>query len=350
MTKNKKSSTSTSKNFKSRGWFFTINNPVDKGFTHKKIKEVIENDCSSCTYWCMSDEKGLKESTPHTHIYILFRNPVSFSSMQSKFKGAHIDAVKGQPSQIRDYISKGGKWEHHEKVETKIEGTFEEWGTCPHNNQGQRTDLTYLYEQIEKGTSTSDIINENPKFMLRMTEIEKVRQMLLAEKYKNTFRHLDVTYICGDSGTGKTRGVMEKYGYENVFRVINYDAHPFDNYAGQDVLVLEEFRSSFRLQDMLNYLDGYPFQLPCRYADKVACYTKVYIITNIPFGEQYNILQKEETATWEAFKRRIHHFEEYKKISDTEVEIIKTEASDYYKTGGFSRSPKAVITTSKISA
>ena len=350
MTKNKKSSTSTSKNFKSRGWFFTINNPVDKGFTHKKIKEVIENDCSSCTYWCMSDEKGLKESTPHTHIYILFRNPVSFSSMQSKFKGAHIDAVKGQPSQIRDYISKGGKWEHHEKVETKIDGTFEEWGTCPHNNQGQRTDLTYLYEQIEKGTSTSDIINENPKFMLRMTEIEKVRQMLLAEKYKNTFRHLDVTYICGDSGTGKTRGVMEKYGYENVFRVINYDAHPFDNYAGQDVLVLEEFRSSFRLQDMLNYLDGYPFQLPCRYADKVACYTKVYIITNIPFGEQYNILQKEETATWEAFKRRIHHFEEYKKISDTEVEIIKTEASDYYKTGGFSRSPKAVITTSKISA
>ena len=350
MTKNKKSSTSTSKNFKSRGWFFTINNPVDKGFTHKKIKEVIENDCSSCTYWCMSDEKGLKESTPHTHIYILFRNPVSFSSMQSKFKGAHIDAVKGQPSQIRDYISKGGKWEHHEKVETKIDGTFEEWGTCPHNNQGQRTDLTYLYEQIEKGTSTSDIINENPKFMLRMTEIEKVRQMLLSEKNKNTFRHLDVTYICGDSGTGKTRGVMEKYGYENVFRVINYDAHPFDNYAGQDVLVLEEFRSSFRLQDMLNYLDGYPFQLPCRYADKVACYTKVYIITNIPFGEQYKILQKEEGATWEAFKRRIHHFEEYKKVSDTEVEIIKTEAPDYYKTGGFSRSPKAVITTSKISA
>lgn len=331
MTNKKKRTVSTSKNFKTRNWFITINNPIDKDFTHEKIKEIIENCCGSCVYWCMSDEIGSKESTPHTHIFIIFRNPIAFTSMQGKFRGAHFDAVKGQPSQVRDYILKGGKWEHHEKADTKVDGTFEEFGTCPKNRQGERTDLNYLYEQIEKGASTSDIVNENPKYMLRMTEIERVRQMLLEDKYKNTFRHLDVTYIWGDSGTGKTRGVMEKYGYENVFRVTNYDAHPFDNYKGQDVLVLEEFRSSFRLQDMLNYLDGYPFQLPCRYADKVACYTKVYIITNIPFDEQYKNLQNTEKATWEAFKRRIHHFEEYTKVSDTEVEITRTEAHDYYE-------------------
>ena len=328
MTKAKKSPSNTSKNFKSRGWFVTINNPVEKGFTHDHIKTII---CPlRIVYMCMADEIGLEEKTPHTHVYILFHNPVSFNSMKNKFNGAHLDAVKGKPAQVRDYIQKGGKWEHHDKVETKVDGTFEEIGDCPNHKQGERTDLQFLYNQIEQGLSTSDIINENPKFMLRMTEIERVRQMLLENKYKNTFRNLDVTYIWGDSGTGKTRGIMEKYGYENVFRVTNYDAHPFDNYKGQDVLVLEEFRSSFRLHDMLNYLDGYPFQLPCRYADKVACYTKVYIITNIPFEQQFETLQKTQKTTWDAFKRRIHHFEEYKKISDTEVEIIKTEAKDYY--------------------
>ena len=331
MTKSKTSTAIVSKNFKSRGWFFTINNPISKNFTHEKIKEIIENDCASNLYWCMGDEVGLEGSTPHTHIYIIFRNPVSFSSVQNKFKGAHIDAVKGQPSQVRDYILKGGKWEHHKKAETKIAGTFEENGNCPNYKQGERTDLKFLYDQIGSGVSTHDIINENPKFMLRMTEIERVRQMLLADKYKNDFRQLDVTYIWGDSGTGKTRGVMEKYGYENVFRITNYDSHPFDNYQGQDILVLEEFRSSFRLQDMLNYLDGYPLHLPCRYADKVACYTKVYIITNIPFNQQFDSLQITHRTTWEAFKRRIHHFEEYKKISDTEVEIIKTNAKDYFE-------------------
>lgn len=331
MTKSKKSKTSTSKNFKSRGWFLTINNPIDKGFTHEKIKEILETKCAKHEYWCMSDEIGKENGTPHTHLLILFYSPISFSSMQNKFKGAHLDAIKGQPSQVRNYILKGGKWENHDRADTKVEGTFEEQGTCPKHQQGERTDLQYLYNQIEAGVSTNDIINENPKFMLRITEIERVRQMLLSEKYKGDFRKLDVTYIWVDSGTGKTRGVMEKYGYDKVYRITNYDSHPFDNYKGEDILVLEEFRSSFRLQDMLNYLDGYPLQLPCRYADKAACYTKVYIITNIPFEQQFETLQKTHKETWEAFKRRIHHFEQYKKISDTEVEIIKTEAEDFFK-------------------
>ncbi|HJC07357.1 MAG TPA: hypothetical protein H9704_14640, partial [Candidatus Enterocloster excrementipullorum] len=42
-----------------------------------------------------------------------------------------------------------------------------------------------------------------------------------------------------------------------------------------------------------------------------ACYTKVYIISNIPLGEQYPIVQKEENGSYLAFLRRIqdiYHF------------------------------------------
>ena len=56
---------------------------------------------------------------------------------------------------------------------------------------------------------------------------------------------------------------------------------------------------------MLNYLDGYPLELPCRYANKIACYTKVYIITNIPLINQYISIQNEHFERWQAFKRRI---------------------------------------------
>lgn len=314
---------------KYREYFLTINNPIDKDFTHKRIKELID-ELGEKKYWCMCDEIGLENHTPHTHVYINLVNGASFRRIKGLFPTANIQVVKGQPSQVRDYVMKSGKWEAHEKADTKVEGTQEEWGTCPLKRQGARTDLNYLYEQITKDVSTSEIIEENPKYMLRMTEIDKVRQLLLFNRYKSVFRNLDVTYIWGDSGTGKTRGVMEKYGYENVYRITNYDAHPFDNYQGQDVIVLEEFRSSFRIQDMLNYLDGYPLQLPCRYSDKCACYTKVYIITNIPLKDQYDTIQSTQKATWEAFRRRIHHFEEYKKVSDTEVKVIKTDAQEYY--------------------
>ena len=62
---------------------------------------------------------------------------------------------------------------------------------------------------------------------------------------------------------------------------------------------------------MLNYLDGYPLMLPCRYANRQACYTKVYLISNVPLENQYRGVQMDEPLTWKAFLRRIHHVVEY---------------------------------------
>ena len=56
---------------------------------------------------------------------------------------------------------------------------------------------------------------------------------------------------------------------------------------------------------MLKYLEGYPLMLPSRYNNKVACYTKVYIITNWALSEQYKNIQTQHPSTWEAFLRRI---------------------------------------------
>jgi hypothetical protein len=104
---------------------------------------------------------------------------------------------------------------------------------------------------------------------------------------------------------------MDGFGYSNVHRITDYD-HPWDSYRQQDVVIFEEFRSSLKIQDMLNYLDGYPLELPCRYVNKIACYTKVFLLTNIPFEEQYQQVQKEQRSTWAAFKRRVHHVQQMK--------------------------------------
>ena len=59
---------------------------------------------------------------------------------------------------------------------------------------------------------------------------------------------------------------------------------------------------------MLNYLDGYPIELPCRYFNRQACYTKVFIIGNLPLEKQYtNVIQESRAA----FYRRIHQVREY---------------------------------------
>lgn len=103
---------------------------------------------------------------------------------------------------------------------------------------------------------------------------------------------------------------MEKHGYSNVYRVTDYQ-HPFDRYAQEPVICFDEFRSSLMVGDMLDYLDGYPLALPARYANRQACYTTVYLISNIDLSEQYRNVQENEPATWKAFLRRIHHVIEY---------------------------------------
>lgn len=178
-------------------------------------------------------------------------------------------------------------------------------GELPEERQGERNDLAALYEMISAGKSNYDILEEQPDFIAQLERMDRVRQIIQEENFKEVFRKLEVLYLFGDTGSGKTRSVMERYGYANVFRVTNYK-HPFDQYKGQDVIMFEEFQSSIPINQMLIYLDGYPVMLPCRYSDKVACYTKAYILSNIPLKEQYPDIQDYSPETWKAFLRRIH--------------------------------------------
>ena len=163
-----------------------------------------------------------------------------------------------------------------------------------------------ILAMIESGASDAEILRTYPSALNHLPRIQQTRQTLLEDKYRRVRRlGLKVTYIYGATGVGKTRSVLDKYGDENVYRVTNYK-HPFDGYKGEQVLIFDEFRSSIPLADMLNYLDVYPLMLPSRYADRVACYTRVFIISNIPIEKQYPLVQLEEPASYQAFLRRIN--------------------------------------------
>ncbi|MCB6572333.1 replication protein, partial [Eubacterium limosum] len=228
------------KDTRTRKWQITINNPLEKGFSHDYIKAQLEK-FKSCVYWCMSDEVGEQE-TFHTHVYMACSNAVRFSTVKNRFEGAHFEMAQGTSQQNRDYVFKEGKWAHGTKEDTNIKDSHEEWGEMPIERQGQRNDMADLYDMIKQGYSDFEIMEESPAFLMNIDKIEKARQIITSEKYKNTFRELEVTYIYGKTGFGKTRSVMEKYGYPNVFRITDYQ-HPFDNYHSQDVVIFEEFRS-----------------------------------------------------------------------------------------------------------
>ena len=161
-----------------RKWQLTINNPFEKGFTHDKIKEIL-SEFSSLVYWCMSDEVG-ESGTFHTHIYFYLDSASRFSTVKNRFPEAHIEMVNGTSLENRDYVFKQGKWLDDKKKETNIEDSHEEYGECPLERPGKRSDITNLYEMIREGKSNFEIIEENPKYMLHLDRIEKTRQTIVS--------------------------------------------------------------------------------------------------------------------------------------------------------------------------
>lgn len=309
----------SSKDPQGRKWLLTINNPVERGLTHKAIQDGLKQ-FPSLLYWCMADEKG---ETEHTHTFFALEHPTRFSTIKRRFPTAHIDRAEGTAAECRTYVQKSGKWADGDKAETSIFGTFEEWGELPVERQGERTDLALLYQMIKDGMSNYEIMEANPDYLISLDRIERARQAVREQQYQDTFRKLEVTYIWGPTGTGKTRSVMERYSYSGVYRVTDYAAHPFDSYVGQDVLLLDEYGSNFKIRDLLNYLDGYPLTLPARYSNRVACYTKVYIISNLCLSKQYPVEQYNSPATFAALLRRINKVIHY--TAPGEFQEFKTQ-------------------------
>lgn len=275
----------------------------------------------------MADEIATT-GTYHTHIFLLAPSPMRFSTVKNRFSTAHIEKAYGSAKANRAYILKEGHWADTDKAETSVSGTFEEWGDLPAEKEEEAPEMFKLIQDLRAGKSVMEIIEDNPKLAFRIREIETLRQAILEEKYSAENRALEVTYLYGASGTGKTRGIFEKHDRKSICRITDYGGRNgvrFDAYHCQDVLVLEEFHSQIPISAMLNYLDIYPLTLPARYTDRIACYTKVYITSNIPLEEQYRDIQRYQMETWRAFLRRVQNV----------IEYLRDGSTVQHKKGGF---------------
>lgn len=305
----------------SRKWQITINNPTDHGLDHQAIIDIMSTIRGKSFYWCMCDEEGDECSTLHTHVFIYRKSPFKASEINALFPKMHREKAYGTCAENRAYVLKDGdkfgkdedgrydytdaKGKRH--IGINYSDTFFEFGECPEEHQGKSTAAETIVDMVKDGASNREIVDAVASAYKDIDKIERTRSMYRDALFASTWRDLEVTYVFGKTGTGKTRTVMEQYGYQNCYRVTDYK-HPFDTYDGQDVLIFEEFRGGLKHGDMLNYLDGYPLLLPCRYFNRQACFTKVFILTNIPPDEQYRNIDKESQS---AFFRRIHKVREY---------------------------------------
>ncbi len=287
-----------------RDWCIT-DHDTSKKHVKSVRKALTDDDCVIAAIVTL--EKGKKTEKKHLQVFIRLKNAKTMSACKKAYFGgkSHLEKRRGTPHEAWTYC------------EMECEPIFTK-GVAPHpDEEAHATIWDQILLRIGEGASEWELMNEFPASYARYsTGIGKMMLLYYETNLLNRFREVSVTYLWGETGSGKTRSVLEA-DPGGVYRCSNY-SNPFDGYRGQKTIVFEEFRSSLKVTDMLNYLDGYHCSLPCRYYDKVARWDKVYIVSNIPLTEQYESVQNWKPETWDAFRRRI----------DTVIELSLTKSDD----------------------
>lgn len=272
-----------------RSWCLTLNNPTEeeieslKGLNPRLFKCAI-----------FAHEIGEETGTPHIQGYVQFVNARTLTAVK-KIVGnrAHLEVSRGTPFEAYSYCEKEDREDAIIYGEKPAEVELSDWER--------------ILIAVENGESDLDIIRKWPGIAMRcQTAIAKYRAIYQASVV--AWRDVEVEYVWGPTGTGKSRSVLydaEGQYRQDVYRATNAK-NPFDMYDGEATIVFEEFRSQYTCRDMLNWIDGHPVMLPARYADRMACFTKVYILSNWDFARQYESVRESSPETWQAWRRRIN--------------------------------------------
>jgi hypothetical protein len=259
----------------------------------KMHREEIEEALEQYSYIGQLEEG---EGGSYRHWQLLIdgnTSPIRFSTLKNKLPTAHLEPRRGPIQQAIDYVT---------KEETRVsEEPRLEHGTIRHSDErGRRKDVEVVREAVlEKGLSVDEIFLQVPE-AARMTSFVE-RLVAARERAQNSApREIEVLWLYGPPGTGKTSLAVD-IGGDDFYRVTDY-CHPFDSYAGEKTLILDEFDGSMPLSLVLNVLDVWPMSLPARYANKTAAYTHVVMVSNeSPWG--YYLW--EPTSRRQALARRI---------------------------------------------
>lgn len=230
-----------------------------------------------------------------------------FSTLKKKLKAVglgdtHMEPRKGSVSEAVGYCSKEktrdgdvfefGQIDKHEKEDS---------------HQGERSDLQRLKARAEAGETVNQILlsEDGERAARYLGWLRATCEAAQTAKYRTAVREgLEVYYLWGETGTGKTTYVYENEGIGDTYTVTDY-AHPFDQYEGERVLLLDEYTGQFSMPSILKILDVWPVQLSARYSNRWAAYSKVWVVSNLPPVDLYTYSPESQRR---AFFRRFAHF------------------------------------------
>lgn len=326
---------------RTRTFFITVNKPLEKGWTHKKLISTAKTN--DLIYYVISDEVGLKCGTPHTHFFICYKNPKSLEKKYKDFEGCDV-RIKHENatfSQARDYVLKQGKYAGTSKEDTRVEGTQEEWGSLPRDRKSRLTN-EQIEEKLEKGEDVNNILNDCGILRPQMEQGIRNYHMRLKDKEVPTIKEQTVTLHLGECDNYLKREIQQ--GLEDFYVVRNY-RNPWDTYQGEKILFLDRYKGQFGYGDFLAIIDNLKYTLDARYQNKKALWTEVHIITHWSLEELILEMVKRDDESYfdidevlEKITNIVYHFKK-----GNRSKVLEISAKEFIDTFGLYQQSEAII-------
>lgn len=244
------------------------------------------DDCIQYIGWC-------KEICPttlreHNQGWLQLKQRKRLSYLKQIAPAAHWEACRGSEETNEKYCRK----------DVTVGNTFNCFGSF--TTQGTRTDLNEVKAYIKDNKSCREVAEKFfPQYLKFNRGIEKYITMQEKVKRRN-WRTVEVWYLCGPTGCGKTRQVMDLW--PDCYKIQGYGLQWWDGYEGEDVLLIDEYINNVNIGVLLSLLDGYRLRLAVKGGFTYANWTKVYITSNYRLEELH---ERASTRNRDALKRRI---------------------------------------------
>lgn len=270
---------------------------------------------------CISE----KEKYLHFHFLIENKTQIRFTTLKKLFPKVHFEERLGTLSQAISYIKKINEYAGKEQV-----GEIIEYGELVIPEK--KSTFDDFKNAIISGLTEQELMLKYSIFMARYYQFYlKMKVITSYDYFSKNNRDVDVFYLFGPSGVGKTFEVISQFNADDLYIVNADDKNCFDNYSNQKVLLIDDYNCQFPLSLLLRLFDKYPLQLSSRYFNKWACFQKIYITSNLTFRaflEKYRD-KGASSIQLKALSRRIGFLKDFKIDVEYSINQDYLEYQDY---------------------
>ena len=262
------------------------------------------------------------DTAPHYHIYLNFGNSGVDSKIVAQWFGlqeSQVNRVIGRSTDMLQYLTHANdsqkykyqyspseviaNFDFEEEIrKSKILGNFKE----------------YSYAQQLEYIDTLSVSEKTTAF----NKLKKLWELRCEVLMLNPERDIEVMFICGKAGTGKTYHAKEFARSRGMDVYISSSSNdPLQDYRGQRCVILDDVRdTTFQFEDYLKLTDNNTASsVKSKYYNKVLMCNLIIITSSVPLSYWFTEMRYNKSEDLKQFYRRICAY----------VEITKDDVSVY---------------------